>query len=81
MNLASCISHGSKAFLAVMKDIMLFTECSEDGGECAHKEFVDDAYEGYEYVVCDNCGVVLFMDKYGDIMFSFVRYYFLVVIL
>ena len=34
---------------------MLFTECGEDGGECAHKEFVDGACKGCRSIICDNC--------------------------
>ena len=65
--------------MVVKEDFILFTECGEDGGECAHKEFVND--DGYEFVVCDNCVLALFMEEYGDNMFSFARYCFLVVTL
>lgn len=44
----------------MVKNLVLFTECSEDGGDCAYKEFVDGTYNNYAYVVCDNCEVVLF---------------------
>ena len=63
MNLYCCISHGSIAFLDVVKDFMLFTKCGEDGGECAHKEFIDGVGKGYGFVVYDNCGVILFMES------------------
>ena len=33
------------------------------------KECVDSVGEGYEFVVCDNCGVVLFMKEYVNDMF------------
>ena len=79
MNLFSRTSHGSKTFLVGMEDFMLFTECGEDGGECAHKEFVGGAGKGYRSVVCDDCGIVLFMKEYGDSMFPFARYCFMVV--
>ena len=52
---------------------MLFTKGGKNGGECAHKEFVDDACEGY--------GFVLFMEEFGDAMFPFARLCFLVVTL
>ena len=81
MNLSSHISHGSKAFLVVMKDFMLFTKCGKDGGECARKIFVDGANKGYGSVVCDNCGIVLFVEEHDDAMFLFNEYCFLVVAL
>ena len=56
MKLSSHISHGSKAFLVVAKDFILFNKCGEDGGEYNRKEFVDGACEHYEFVVCDNYG-------------------------
>jgi hypothetical protein len=52
---------------------MLFTKCGKNGGECTHKELVDDACEGY--------GFVLSMEEYGDAMFPFTRYCFMVVTL
>ena len=59
----------------------LFNKCVEDEGECAHKEFVDGVYEGYGFVVCDNCEVVFFMEEYGDAKFPFAMYCILVVTL
>ena len=41
------------------------------------KEFVHDASKGYGFVVCNNYGVVLLREEYGDAMFPFVRYCFL----
>lgn len=37
----------------MVKDSMLITKCSEDGGECGHKKFVN---EGCESIICDNFG-------------------------
>ena len=65
----------------MVKDFILFSKCSEKGDECACKEFVDDATEGYGFVFCDNCGVVFFMKEYDVAMLPFTRYYFLVVAL
>ena len=79
MNLSSHISHGSTIVLALVKDFMLSIECGKDGGECACIEFVGGACEGYEYVVCDNYGIVNFMEEYGCAMFPFIVYCFLVV--
>ena len=45
MNLFSCISQGSKVYLVVVKNFMLFTKCGEDGCECARKKFVDGVGE------------------------------------
>ena len=51
---------------------MLFIKCGEDGGE-----FMNNASEGYGFVVCDNCGVVIFMEEYGDAIFPYTKYCFL----
>ena len=61
MKLSSRVSHGSKVFWVVVEGFVLFTEYGDDGGGCAHKEFVDGTCKGYGYVVCDNCGVVILM--------------------
>ena len=68
-------------FLVVVNDFILFTKYGNDGGECARKEFVDGACKGYGSVICDNCGVVILMMEYGDVMFLFARYCFMVVTL
>ena len=58
--------------MVVIEDFMLFIKCGEDGGE-----FMNNASEGYGFVVCDNCGVVIFMEEYGDAIFPYTKYCFL----
>jgi hypothetical protein len=72
---------GLRCFLVVVEDFMLFTKYGDDGGECAHKEFVNGACEGYGSVVCDNYGVIILMMEYGDVMFLFAMYCFMLVAL
>ena len=79
--MSSHISHRSKALLGYMKDFKLFTNCGEDGNECALKRFGVGIGEDYGFVVCDNCGLSFLWENYSDAMLSFARYCFMVVAL
>ena len=66
MNLSSGISKRSKTFLVVVKDLCSLNVMRMEVSMLV-KSFVDDAWEAFGSITSDNCGVVLFMEEYGDV--------------